>query len=375
MEKDFDLKNERECFSCFYDLHLSAACCKCSPDRFACLKHANLICSCALDSRFVLLRYTVDELKTLVEALEWELDALKAWALEDLESVSVNGKDSAPAELDQDRSCSPVTKDVLEIKDPSSSLCFHVSSEVDPSDTQQGTLSLWESHTIIGEHNGEAPVITNLDQVQGCCIDLNLDGMSDAHGCGLQKLSDTCDNNAVLKVDEVGISMSMPEKIYSRDEQRGSDIMRLSSDSDSSVSHILPNMDHPSCSRNAGNSWASDSNKLFGVDLLVSHSYSSVPLNRLRKAETVEFLDMSRQSCSIRQLRFYVDPVNYGTVVFGKLWCNKQAIFPKGMCSFDYLLGFQIVTVNVTFFQIWHAKILIIWSAIFPQHHRIQKPC
>lgn len=34
MEEHFDLKVERECFSCFYDLHLSAACCKCSVDQF-----------------------------------------------------------------------------------------------------------------------------------------------------------------------------------------------------------------------------------------------------------------------------------------------------------------------------------------------------
>ncbi|KAH0941453.1 LOW QUALITY PROTEIN: hypothetical protein HID58_001090 [Brassica napus] len=35
MEGDFDIKRERECFLCFYDLHMSASSCKCSPNRFA----------------------------------------------------------------------------------------------------------------------------------------------------------------------------------------------------------------------------------------------------------------------------------------------------------------------------------------------------
>ncbi|KAL0398187.1 UNVERIFIED_CONTAM: Lysine-specific demethylase [Sesamum radiatum] len=83
MQKDFDLDTERECFSCFYDLHLFAACCNCSSDKFACLKHANLICRCDPQNRLVLLRYTIDELNTLVKALEESMDAVEAWAFKD----------------------------------------------------------------------------------------------------------------------------------------------------------------------------------------------------------------------------------------------------------------------------------------------------
>ncbi|KAL0442379.1 UNVERIFIED_CONTAM: Lysine-specific demethylase [Sesamum latifolium] len=85
MQKDFDLDTERECFSCFYDLHLFAACCNCSSDKFACLKHANLICRCDPENRLVLLRYTIDELNTLVKALEESMDAVEAWAFKDRE--------------------------------------------------------------------------------------------------------------------------------------------------------------------------------------------------------------------------------------------------------------------------------------------------
>lgn len=83
MEKDFDVNTERECCSCFYDLHFSAARCSCSPDKFTCLKHAHLVTCCDPENRIVLLRYTIEELKTLVEALEENQQALKVWISKD----------------------------------------------------------------------------------------------------------------------------------------------------------------------------------------------------------------------------------------------------------------------------------------------------
>ncbi|KAL8151644.1 hypothetical protein V2J09_021452 [Rumex salicifolius] len=81
MNKDFDGIMERECFFCFYDLHLSAVGCKCSCDRFACLEHANHLCSCKPKDHYVLSRYPTDSLRILVEALEGSLDAVKAWTV------------------------------------------------------------------------------------------------------------------------------------------------------------------------------------------------------------------------------------------------------------------------------------------------------
>ncbi|CAN6843476.1 unnamed protein product [Brassica oleracea] len=81
MEKDFDSNCERECVKCFYDLHLTASGCnKCYPGKYACTKHAKELCSCKGGDRFVLLRYTVDELRSLVRALEGESEDLKTWA-------------------------------------------------------------------------------------------------------------------------------------------------------------------------------------------------------------------------------------------------------------------------------------------------------
>ncbi|GAB4855353.1 hypothetical protein Ancab_023974 [Ancistrocladus abbreviatus] len=80
MESSFDSTNERECSICFYDLHLSAAGCHCSRDRFACLNHAKQLCQCALSDKFFLFRYGIAELNLLVEAVEGKLSAVYRFA-------------------------------------------------------------------------------------------------------------------------------------------------------------------------------------------------------------------------------------------------------------------------------------------------------
>ena len=91
MENEIDCKSERECYACFYDLYLSSTSCKCSPDRFSCLKHASNFCSCPVDDRCVLFRYSINELHTLVGALEGGLDAIKEWASRYCEMGNDNG--------------------------------------------------------------------------------------------------------------------------------------------------------------------------------------------------------------------------------------------------------------------------------------------
>ncbi|KAB2058890.1 hypothetical protein ES319_A11G265100v1 [Gossypium barbadense] len=84
MESNFDATSERECSICFFDLHLSAAGCHCSPDRYACLNHAKQFCSCARGSKIFLFRYDINELNILVEAVEGKLSAIYRWARLDL---------------------------------------------------------------------------------------------------------------------------------------------------------------------------------------------------------------------------------------------------------------------------------------------------
>ncbi|XP_042486913.1 lysine-specific demethylase JMJ18-like [Macadamia integrifolia] len=84
MDTGFDATSERECIICLYDLHLSAAGCHCSPDRYVCLSHAKPLCSCAWSDKFFLFRYEISELNVLVEALEGKLSAIYRWAKLDL---------------------------------------------------------------------------------------------------------------------------------------------------------------------------------------------------------------------------------------------------------------------------------------------------
>lgn len=84
MDSNFDATSERECSVCLFDLHLSAAGCHCSPDKYACLNHAKQLCACAWGDKFFLFRYDITELNVLVEALEGKLSAIYRWARFDL---------------------------------------------------------------------------------------------------------------------------------------------------------------------------------------------------------------------------------------------------------------------------------------------------
>lgn len=84
MDKDFNRLRKRECVICFFDLHLSAAYCQCSPDKYACLNHAKQLCSCSWSAKTFLFRYEMSKLDLLVQALEGKLSAVYLFAREEL---------------------------------------------------------------------------------------------------------------------------------------------------------------------------------------------------------------------------------------------------------------------------------------------------
>lgn len=84
MDSNFDAVKERECFLCYYDLHLSAIGCECSPEKFSCLEHANQLCACNWSRKYFLYRYDVSELDILIEALEGKRNSINRWAEQDL---------------------------------------------------------------------------------------------------------------------------------------------------------------------------------------------------------------------------------------------------------------------------------------------------
>ena len=352
MKRDFDLKNERECFSCFYDLHLAAASCECSPDQFACLKHASLICSCEPNCKFALLLHTMDDLKTLVEALEGRLDAIEVWASKDLGLVSAD-KDACDPMLDQEREisgsigsdqkdsppCSSRTQENLDINEPCSS-SYHVSSEVVQSENQPGRLGFFESHVWTDGHTNdrlckEALTKDSGSKVgQGFCIDLNLATLSDEHGSGLQQVSYSCDSKATGNAAETFFSVCKEEKFTSPGVPKQSDIV-LSGNFDSSISYLRPNKHHFSYPVDNRNPCVSDGSKLFGVDILVSLPHSSILPSNLSETEILGPSDVKAsvtdQTCPIQKMNFRVETIHLGTLLFGKPWCSKEAIFPKGM--------------------------------------------
>ncbi|PHT89879.1 Lysine-specific demethylase JMJ15, partial [Capsicum annuum] len=218
MDKDFALKDEQECFSCYYDLHLSAVVCKCSPEQFSCLKHANSMCSCEPEDKSILVRYDKDELNTLVQALEGRMDAIEQWASKNLAFRSLNRKQPNLVKLDSER-------DELEI---------------DPSMKNDGFSGLLRELN----HNSKKHCSS--------CSDDATTSYSSNHGSG---------------------------------------------------------------------------KKLFGVDLSVCSP--GVRQNGILESEK----DSLSTKTSKQKLLYHVDPLSFGSIASGKLWCNKQAIFPKGFRS------------------------------------------
>lgn len=83
MDVEFD-STDRECALCYYDLHLSASGCPCSPEKYTCLVHTKQLCSCDWDKRYFLFRYDVSELNMLADALGGKLSAIHRWGVSHL---------------------------------------------------------------------------------------------------------------------------------------------------------------------------------------------------------------------------------------------------------------------------------------------------
>ncbi|KAH0456461.1 hypothetical protein IEQ34_014368 [Dendrobium chrysotoxum] len=144
MDSAFDAESERECVLCHYDLHLSAAGCSCSPDKFSCLIHAKHLCSCDWKTRFFLFRYEISELNTLSDAVGGKLSSVHKWGLQDLKlslSSYVNKEKSFQSRF-SDQDCSEAKGN----DKVSMSLDFSVSSK-NTSSAQDGKQSVLQAAT------------------------------------------------------------------------------------------------------------------------------------------------------------------------------------------------------------------------------------
>lgn len=334
MDSEFDLFEERECFSCFYDLHLSAVGCKCSPECYSCLRHSNLFCSCEMEKRFVLFRYTMNELSTLVEALEGESHAIEVWINRNTRMVSANAGDACMYKQDSENAmfqtqCYKKGKNSTYCagtndKSNSNIHCSsysHVSAELvhsefhhETSNAPYGTRDCHQDNL-----NEKILVMDNEDKVETRgSVDLNIDVMSGDPENYFLHAADYHHNKGVPYVEKVCYEEARKEQ--NRTEPGAGGIAVLEKD-------------FSSCSRDAQNSCTLDGWKLFGVDLLM-HSDSGEQLNGVCKMGDVETsntsISLTNQSVLMQKFGISVELVNLGSVMCGKVWCSKHAIYPKG---------------------------------------------
>ncbi|XP_028797975.1 lysine-specific demethylase JMJ18-like [Neltuma alba] len=339
MDIKFDLDKERECFACFYDLHLSAAGCQCSVDKYSCLRHSNSFCSCGYDERFVLFRYPIEELKELVRALEGGLEAIKVWANRTSGMVSVDARDVCLGkphvdrdmcktkinEVESSSSCPRIKKSKLN-DDPHS----HVSSELVQSDSQVESAP---QQNIVDSHNGnvnvKSLVMANEAKVSwNCCVGLNLNVMSDQNESDIMHIADRKSNKGIGCVEKFGCSESQKEQ----------DDVVLDSEENVSDRFSPVKKHYPSRSRGHRTSSKFDGGQMPGDDLLMHQGMRVLP-NSECKTEAVDMdsfnksTSLTSESFLIQKFAASVEPVSLGSIVLGKLWCSKHKIYPKGFKS------------------------------------------
>ncbi|KAH1042111.1 hypothetical protein GLYMA_09G083300v4 [Glycine max] len=337
MNSNFDLYKERECFSCFYDLHLSAVGCECSPDRYSCLKHANLFCSCEMEKRFVLLRYTISELNKLLEALEGDSHAIEVWANKNFGMVSANANEVCidKPDLEKDmyrtKNCEEMesstgcvrTKDRSNLNAPSSPNS-HITTEIVQFESHPVTCAAYDSIDSRHDNNNDKNLITDSkDKVdQAGSLDLNLDVISGENENHLLHIADNHHNKGV----------SVEEKVCCSEAKKEEDIMELCGEGNLSNLFSVLKTDFSSCSRGVRNYCTFDGGKI-EKDLQVDSDSGKQHSNLFEReviVTTHTSTSLMDESCLVQMFGTSVKLVSLGSVVYGKLWCSKHTLYPKG---------------------------------------------
>ncbi|CAH8386636.1 unnamed protein product [Eruca vesicaria subsp. sativa] len=387
MHSNFDATNERECCICFFDLHLSAAGCRCSPEKYTCLTHVKQLCSCPWVSKYFLFRYDIDELSVLVEAVEGKLSAVYRWARQDLglalsahisrkkmemdEEVKVHkdlsqqadallGKDLQLKEttgqdlsegLEKTSNLSDVNLLLKDKEQLSPSNCMKPVKEETvyessvPKSSEEGLLSVAASKSTSGKKNSRGSVSSgkHLKIRERPTLVLALEAPGKFAAPNIEK--------QVNSLPDTRKTISLPTN-----DQRavGGDVPS------SSVSHVEVNVSaHEICSRmdtsnQDGEKPSSSKSKISGglaiLDVVDgTRSKSSTPSCSQNNGTRS---NSGTPSCSqnnspdriirqkgpriakvVRRVKCKVEPLSYGCVLSGKSWCNRQAIFPKGFRS------------------------------------------
>lgn len=162
MEDDFCATTKRECAICCYDLYLSAIGCKCSPHKYTCLLHAKQLCACAWSEKYLRIRYEIDELNIMVEALDELVSAVHKWAKEKL-GLPVSGvskdasKDGGMVTVKHE----PVVSDVQHSESTSHRLASKRASDIQ----QYRKVDVFFAPSV-----GSSSTTNSLDRVSGSCV-------------------------------------------------------------------------------------------------------------------------------------------------------------------------------------------------------------
>ncbi|MFQ6650728.1 hypothetical protein Gotur_023548 [Gossypium turneri] len=375
MDRNFDATSERECCICFFDLHISAAGCRCSPDRYACLNHAKHLCSCARDAKFFLFRYDINELNILVEALEGKLSAIYRWARLDLGMAlsSYASKDNIMEGIPKEVQSKPSVDSFKDLQGEemlkekpliltliSNPMLSHQRDDVSeaalPSNDPNSKLKK-EDVILFGSdlsmHGGQtameskvkkpvAPVGDNInllsyDEPKKPVLERPTEHFvakqSEASTRCTENLSPyTCKNEPITDASSPDLQRNgcSFQYLQGKEEHTGNGITLLgSNDLESNHQELLLLGSEKANEEKHENVGAIAS--LSSVDNARSNvgaptcSQNNLDRNFRQKGPRIAKV--------VRRINCNVEPLKFGVVLSGKLWCNSQAIFPKGFKS------------------------------------------
>ncbi|XWS64754.1 hypothetical protein CRYUN_Cryun05aG0030800 [Craigia yunnanensis] len=438
MESNFDASSERECSICFFDLHLSAAGCHCSPDRYACLNHAKQFCSCARGAKIFLFRYDINELNILVEALEGKLSAVYRWARLDLglalssyvskdnrlvsrlshalegipkevqsQPSVISFKDLPGEEMSKDKPLvlaqisaqmllqqrNKLSVDALPSKDPNSKLKKEESvlsasnlsmpggqtakesrvkkfsapaddniillSDDEGDEPKKAVSERPKKHSIIKQSEASLRLTPSGENVSTCnyknermlttpLTDAAVMNQRDASSPDIQRNS-CLSHNSQVKDEHAGNGITL----------LGSNHQNISCHLDSATAESGRNVQDSSNTREMDNNKNNPVTVESNLQHLLPLGSEKANKDKHKKVGAIassNLVDIARTniggpSCSqnnlernfwqkgpriakvVRRINCNVEPLEFGVVLSGKLWCNSQSIFPKGFKS------------------------------------------
>ncbi|KAM7269662.1 hypothetical protein ACFE04_025159 [Oxalis oulophora] len=328
MDKNFDATCERECCVCFYDLHLSAAGCRCSPDKYACLYHANEFCPCSWDTKFFLFRYDIGELNVLADAMEGKLGSVYRWARLDLglslasyvarDKTSISPERSANndktflKEINISSTCQNSVICLTDDEDDGLKKPVIIKTEEVKLPECSGRLIGSDSKVSLSNNKSET-ILTALVTTDALVIH-----QKDAHSLPEGQGSNCTSYSIQVKEEPNSQNPSSPASCSSTELKKHA--VESSNDKLNTVTSGRPNtvIKHEKVGSNLTLSSLGTVNNHIG-------NSSSAPCLKNRKGPRIAKV--------VRRINCVVEPLEFGMLLPRKSWCNSQAIFPKGFRS------------------------------------------